>query len=75
MTQPMTRAQITRLRQEDHREKRIADFTARLGEWGVILAWVEEAKAVAKAEQRKGNQTAVVELARTLENFCARYRP
>lgn len=71
----MTRAQARRLRQDAHREKRIADFSARLGEWGVILAWVEEAKAVAKAEQQKGSNAAVVELARTLENFCTRYRP
>ena len=61
------------MRQEEHRQARQADYVGRLGEWGVILAWVEEAKAAAKDQQRKGNEVAVVELARTLENFCKRY--
>jgi len=69
----MTRAEARRIRQEEHRQKRHADYAARLGEWGVILAWFEEAKAAAKDQQAKGNQAAVVELARTLENFCKRY--
>lgn len=61
------------MRQEEHRQVRQADYAQRLGEWGVILAWFEEAKAAAKEQQRKGNQAAVVELGRTLENFCKRY--
>ncbi|GAA3384467.1 hypothetical protein [Streptomyces racemochromogenes] len=71
---PMTRAEARRLRQDAHRERRMADFAARLGGWGVILAWVEEAKSVAKQAQQRGDQAPLVELARTLENFCARHR-
>lgn len=70
----MTRAEARRLRQEKHHGDRMADFSGRLGEWGVILAWVEEAKAMAKHQQKNGNPAAVVELARTLENFCQCYR-
>ncbi|MGW3200004.1 hypothetical protein ACWDBD_36665 [Streptomyces sp. NPDC001118] len=70
---PQTRQEARRIRQERHRQSRMADFAERLGPWGVVLAWVEEAKAVAKAQEKKGNNAAVAELARTLENFCQRY--
>jgi hypothetical protein len=64
---------MRRIRQEQHRRARHADYAERLGEWGVILAWVEEAKAVAKQQQRQGNGAVLIELARTLENFCNRH--
>ena len=69
----MTKVEARRIRQENHRQARQADLAARLGPWGVITAWVEEARRVAKEQQDQGNEAAVVELARTLENFCARY--
>ena len=73
MTRPLTRAESSRIRRENHRQARQADYAARFGDWGVILAWFEEAKSLAKARQRQGDPGPMVELARTMENFCKRY--
>ncbi|MEY6567622.1 hypothetical protein AB8B12_22290 [Streptomyces sp. PGLac3x] len=72
---PMTRAEARRIRREAHRDQRLADFQARLGAWGVLLAWIEEARAVAKDAERSGRPGAVAELAQLLKSFCERHRP
>ncbi|MFH8620133.1 hypothetical protein ACH4E8_34335 [Streptomyces sp. NPDC017979] len=73
-TRPMTRAEARQLRQDAHHQLRLEDYTQRLGAWGVVLAWTEEARRVAKEQERQGNPEAVAELARLLEHFANHYR-
>jgi hypothetical protein len=71
---PLTREDARRARQEQHRRQRQEDYARRLGEWAIVQSWVDEAKYRAKQQQLHGNQAAVIDLARTLESFCNRYR-
>ncbi|MEU5163366.1 hypothetical protein AB0G74_27670 [Streptomyces sp. NPDC020875] len=71
---PITQIEARRIRQAAHHQARLEDFTARLGAWGVVLAWTEEARRIAKQHERRGDEEPVAELARLLESYCAHYR-
>lgn len=69
MTQTQSKKQANK---EQHWRQRYAEHAAR-GAKGIAAAWWDRARSVAKDQERMGNEEAWTDLARFLENFCARY--
>lgn len=74
MSAPMTKAERTKYNQAQHRAKRRQEAVAAYGaRRGAELAWFDEARAVARAQEEEGNKAAANELIAALKNYCERY--
>lgn len=74
MSEPMTKAERTKHNQAQHRAKRRQEVVAEYGpRRGAELAWFDEARAVARAQEAAGDKAAANELIVYLKTYCERY--